>query len=99
MLAEAMGVRNIKALPGCWEVVIDEQWWLAVNGHKEPTACSPSDGRSVAVPPYSVYVEFNGWPAGILNIGGDEIVAGAAANEDALIDAIKAKTAKVRGRS
>jgi hypothetical protein len=51
-LAEAKGVKSIKDLPGCWEVTIDEQWWLAINGHKAPVKCS----HGPSVNPFCCYV-------------------------------------------
>lgn len=86
MLAERLGVEAISTLPGCWEVQVDERWWFAVNGHREPIACS----KGPTVPPVHVYVEFNGWPAGILSPAGGEFAAGAAANADAFIAALAA---------
>jgi hypothetical protein len=88
-LAERLGIANIRALPGCWEHQIDKRWWIAVNANENATVCS----RGPTVPPYSAYVEFNGWPAGIINPRGGVIAAGAAANEDAFIAALKAANA------
>lgn len=90
-LGYALGVRNIKARPGCWEhsLEVDPRWELAVNAHAEPTKCS--DGFDV--PAYSLYVRWNGWPAGIINAGGGTIAAGEGANEAALIAALKAEIA------
>jgi hypothetical protein len=85
MLAERMGVEDINELPGCWECQIDERWWIAVNGHREPAKCSAGP----EVPPFTAYVQFNGWPAGIIDPYGGIIAAGDAANEDAFITALK----------
>jgi hypothetical protein len=41
------------------------------------------------VPPYTAVVTFNGWPAGMIDPRGGIIAAGAAANEDTFIAAIK----------
>lgn len=84
--AQRLGVGNISLLPGCWEWDIDGVWWLAINGHREPMACSHGN----AVPPFHAYVEFNGWPAGIFSPSGGEFVAGSAGNEDSFIAALKA---------
>lgn len=56
-----------------------------MNGHKTPMRCS----HGIEVPPFSVYVQFNGWPAGILDAGGGVLAAGEAANEKNFIDALK----------
>lgn len=92
-LAERLGVSNIVAQPGCWEHQIDDRWWMAVNPHKEPTACS----KGADVPAMSAVLEFNGWPAGIIDPFGGIIAAGAAANEDTLIAALKAAGRKEEG--
>ena len=75
------GARSIKDLPGCWEADLPRGWWMAVNGHGKTIRCS----RRVKVPPYSVYLEFNGWPAGEVGANGGWIAAGSIANEDALL--------------
>ena len=79
------GVTNIKDLPRCWECQIDSQWWIALNGHPEPTLCS----RKVKVRPFTAYLEFNGWPAGDVDPYGGIIAAGTLANEDNLLAALK----------
>lgn len=87
-LGEALGVREIAKLDGCWEHRVDDQWFIVVNGHSEPTKCSTGAG----VPPFSAYIEFNGWPAGIIHPHAGVIAAGTEANEDAFIDAVNAAT-------
>jgi len=62
-LAERLGVSEINKLPGCWEHQIDQRWWIAVNSHGFESECS----MGTKVPPLSAYVQFNGWPAGIIN--------------------------------
>jgi hypothetical protein len=71
--------------PGCWEHQVDENWRIAVNGHRDPR--NTSDG--LTVPPFECYVEFNGWPAGFINPFGGVLAAGAAANEDTFIQAVR----------
>lgn len=85
-LALRLGARSIKDLPGCWEHQIDAQWWVALNGHNEPIKCS----SGVEVPPYTMYVMYNGWPAGLISPAGGTMAAGAAANEDTFIAVVKA---------
>jgi hypothetical protein len=92
-LAEALDVRAINQLPGCWEHQVDDRWWIAVNGHAEQTSCS----HGAAVPAYGAYVEFNEWPAAVFTPVGGEFVAGTAANEEAFIAAVKAATERARG--
>lgn len=94
-LAIALGHSDINKLPGCLELQVDEQWWLAINAHREDTPCS----ENTSVPPMCVYFMFNGWPAGIVNAGGGCLAAGAAANEDALIAALDAAIAKAEANA
>lgn len=84
-LATSLGVSGINRLDGCWEHAIDGNWRVAVNGHGEPVKCS----TGAEVPAFTAYVEWNGWPAGIISPRGGEIVAGSAANEDTLIAALQ----------
>lgn len=70
----------------CWEHQVDEHWWISVNGHPEPV--ENSDGFEVA--PYNCVVKFNGWPAGYFDPRGGIIAAGAAANEESFLAALKA---------
>ena len=69
----------------CWEHDVDAQWHIAVNGHREPK--KSRDGMDV--PPFTAAVSFNGWPAGLINPREGIIAAGAAANEDAFLAALK----------
>lgn len=85
-MAARMGVTRIDQMDGCWEVDVDARWRLSVNGHAEPMV--NRDG--IEVPPLTAYVEFNGWPAGFISPRGGILPAGSAANEDALIDALRA---------
>lgn len=81
-LAASRGAKSIKDLAGCFEMQIDDRWWCAFNGHREPTECT----HGTKVTPYGIYFEFNGWPAGIVDASGGELVAG---KEDDLIEAIQ----------
>lgn len=85
-LASALGVGNLKARPGCWEHKVDEDWWIYLNAHGEPTRCS----QGVEVPPYSAFIMFRGLPAGVIDPGGGVIAASRDANEDAFIAALRA---------
>jgi hypothetical protein len=50
---------------------------------------NPTAEEVDALPPFSVKVSWNGWPAGIIQPGGGIIAAGEAANEDSLIEWLK----------
>mgnify|MGYP001580137362 CR=1 FL=1 len=86
-LGEALGVQPLNQHAGCWEHNVDARWKIAVNGHGEPVLCGMSD---VPIAPFTCYVMFNGWPAGIITPYGGTIAAGEAANEDAFIAAVRA---------
>lgn len=92
-LCEARGEHPLSRYEGCWECVVDQHWKLAVNGHPEPKKCGLSD---TAIEPFHCYVTFNGWPAFIFNPYGGGGAAGAIANEDAFIAAVKAATERVK---
>jgi hypothetical protein len=80
-----LGHASIKDLPGCCEFEAGE-WWVAVNGHEQPQRCS----RGARVPGFHAYVEFNGWPAGLVSAAGGTLAAGTAANEASLLAALRA---------
>lgn len=87
-LAFALGVRDLNKRPDCWEHQIDSRWWIAVNGRSEPTKCT----HGPMVQPYQCYIEFNGFPAGIIDPYGGCIAAGEVANEDSFVEAVEAAT-------
>lgn len=89
-LGKSLGVKSINKLPACWEIQIDERWWLAINGHKEEIECSTGD----KAPSFHAYIRYNEWPAGLIYPGGGIIAAGECANEDTFIEAIEARIAK-----
>jgi hypothetical protein len=88
-LALASGADPLNKHTACWEHQIDDRWWVAVNGHAEPKLSSHSN---IPVNPFEAYVEYNGWPAFVLNPYGGHGAAGSLANEDTLIAALKAAT-------
>lgn len=90
-LGIALGAAPLTQFAGCWECQIDEHWRVAVNGHQAQRHCSFSN---VAIDPFHCYIEFNGWPAGLMTPVGGTIAAGSAANEDTFITAIRARLAK-----
>lgn len=95
-LCEALGVSGINQFPGCWEYQVDEQWRIALNGHREPTKCS----TGFLVAPFHCYVEWGGLPAGEFHpTHGGFIAAGDVANEDAFIAALKQATEKAALRT
>jgi hypothetical protein len=89
-LGIALGWNKIDQLPGCQHIRIDERWECWINPHREATEC----GTGGKVPPFSVYFQFNGWPAGVCDAGGGWLAAGRIANEDALTAALDGAIAR-----
>lgn len=92
--AVATGAKSIGDLAGCWEKRIDEHWWVAVNGHLDEVACS----REAPVPPRHAYIEYDGWPAGVLSEQGGVVTMGEVANEDSLKAALRRAVTSLQGR-
>ena len=57
-LGLALGVRDISKLEGCWEQQVDEDWWIALNGHPQAIKCS----KDIEVEPATIWVEYKGFP-------------------------------------
>lgn len=87
-LAKARALKPANQYPGCMEIEVDEHWWIALNGHREAMACS----KGPVVDSFTMYVEFNGWPAGVVGIDGGVLVGGERANEATLLEALKRAT-------
>lgn len=92
--AARVGVSRIDTIEGCWEFEPGPGWFIAVNGHKTPTPCSRS---KVPVAPFTAYIEWHGWPAGVVGLRQGFIAAGTEANEATLIAALKAGPAAIGG--
>ncbi len=80
-LAEADCVESIGGQ--VWERQVGN-WGIWVNG-----TGSEAKVKGVDLPAFHAYIEWNGWPAGVIDSFGGTIAAGEAANEDALIAALK----------
>lgn len=78
--AVAEGYDNISAYPGMITVVLDDRWTFDLHAQVQDI-----DG----LPAGTVRINFNGWPAGIVNAYGGVIAAGALANEDTFLAAAK----------
>lgn len=85
-----LGWENLSSHPGCAEHQVDDQWWFAINPHGEASRCS----QGTRIPPYTIYYQFNGWPAGFCTAHGGAIAAGKLANEETLITAIESAIKK-----
>lgn len=81
--AMAMGCTPAMLKAANWHNVIDERWELKCNG---------TEHRRDGLEPYSWYIYFNGWPAGIISIAGEGVLcAGSEGNEENLRKAIESK--------
>lgn len=69
---------------GMWERDIGN-WHISLNRTLEERA----NAKGMKVPEFSVMLEWNGFPAGIIDPNGGMIAAGSEANEDSFIAAIK----------
>lgn len=95
VLAERLGVSDLANTHDgrCWEHQVDDRWWFAVNPNRESLKCS--HGPAVAFG--HVYVEFNGWPAGLIDLRGQgEFAMGEAANPDTFNAAVLAAAKKAQ---
>ena len=95
-LAGEMGAAPLNKRRECWTVALDSRWWLAVNGQNYRVHALSPTGIRHPVPPFSVYVEFNGWPAGLIDPHGASIAAGSLANIGTLVEAVKAKRQSIQ---
>lgn len=99
-LALALGVRDLCQRDGCWAHQVDDRWWLAVNGKREPQSvvvtARGGGGEEVSVPQYSAVIYYNGWPAGIVDPFGGVLAAGEGANEDTFLAALAEAKALIR---
>ena len=89
--SKRQGAAPLNQGPGCWERKIDEDWSVSINGHREPR----NNSAGLEVPPFSAFIQWKDWPAGVIDPGGGIIVAGEFANENIFIDALKAAGAKL----
>lgn len=93
----AVGKAPVNQKPGPVVHDVDARWKVVLNGHREPVKYG--EKNEIEVPPFHCYVEFNGWPAGLLDPFGGWLVAGTLANEETFVAAVKHATEKTRGGS
>ena len=79
-----LGHEDLQAYPGIFSVQVDDLWEIATHAQAGPID---------RLPPYTIRIRFNGWPAGVLDAGGGVITAVAAANENTFIAALDAALA------
>ncbi len=91
---ETCGSPPLSHVEGCWARQVNDQWWLAINGHREPvkvmvTARGGGEPSETECPPFTALIYYNGWPAGIVDPYNGCLAAGAGANERTLRKALK----------
>jgi hypothetical protein len=74
-----------------WHVKLDKSWEFVVNGFMEEKETGPfgQSRCSHKIGPAECYIEFNGWPAGIINPYRGSFAAGELANEQTFCEALK----------
>lgn len=93
-LVKAHGKQPLSKHDGCWNLVLpDTRWAVAINGHPEE---HESDFSQQKVPPFHIFVQFNGWPFALINPQEAQIGCGRLANIDTLYDAIVQATERRR---
>ena len=82
------GGPGLSKLPGLWERKLNDRWTIWINGLMEELTPRPG---MCPIGPGEVYVEFNGWPAGLFSLitGEGEIAAGGLANYDTFCTALQ----------
>lgn len=97
-LCLALGYENIAARPDALVLKIDDNWTIAMHGHKEPMDVPEGKGCMgiKGLPGCAVAIWWNGWIAGMVNAGDGAIAFGEMANEDTFIAAVEAATAKAK---
>lgn len=92
-LAEVHGAQPLSKHDGCWCLTLDQHWFIAMNGKNEEKLAPYPDGTDTAtLPPFSVFIAFNGWPFALIRPDNAEIACGKLANIDTLHSAIVSAT-------
>ena len=78
------------------ELLPNRLWILAANGDPEPLPYTDPSGITYQVPPGSVWVQCDGWPAGIIDMNGATLPAGTNNNAAALLRAMRDHIRHVR---
>lgn len=87
-LHEKDGAVPIGKMDKPWFRKIDDRWSIWVSGQTKPA----DNGNGVEILPGDVYIEFNGFPAGIFSMirGDGMLAAGELANYETFCDALRA---------
>lgn len=100
-LTEAHGAAPMSQHKDGWIMRLDRRWCLAVNGLNESLRMRipPPNSHELLVPPFHVYVDFNGWPFAFITPETAEVGCGEVANIDTLYEAIVQATERRRQES
>ena len=90
-----LGIALGGVLGTVWEHQVDDQWYFAVNRSKETQTVERTS--LVDIGRGEIYVEYNGWPAGMIDQRDGVIAAGDGANEDTFIAALEAAIKRENG--
>ena len=60
-LVKKLGVEGIASIDGAWEYRIDEQWYIAVNGHDHEVEVTVDGMMSIKLSPYHFCIWQYGW--------------------------------------
>lgn len=85
MMAHRMNISGLERLPACWELDIDRDWWIAVNGGTLPRRCS----KNIVIPPAHMHVFYKGETAGLLHLNGGTFLDPSKNIERDFIEALK----------
>ena len=91
-LADALGQTPLNKHFGAWQHQVDDQWRVAVNAHSQPFQLT----EHTELPAHHIYVEFLGWPAGLINAAGGLLVG---ASEAAFIAALNAAIERAKSNT
>jgi hypothetical protein len=80
-LHERLGLPSLKEMGGRWEHIVDDDWFIAMNGTEEPIHVVPRGGRNVNgmnvdLPAFTLGAWINGWLAAMVDPGGGVCMGG-----------------------
>ena len=89
-LTRRLSVTNLNQLNNAWQLKLDDNWHIAINGLPVDTDVSPRGSVAATIPPYHIAIWFNGWLAGMLHpIMGGVFANGTEANEQAFVEVVE----------
>ena len=80
------GMVSLTEVPDLYRIQVDDRWAVEVHAHQDEVID--------LLPAFVMRVEFNGWPAAVLDVHGGTFAAGTEANEGKFIEAVEAALQK-----